>query len=166
MTNPILAGKEVSMSDSFSYYEGELIDFITEALNMKDNLVKRIISSASPSLIQDLRRMGIIIDETYKHTLDNNAVRHTITVHGSTRELLRGQIPISKDDLLQIPNIISKYEGISIEKNRREQDVIIYHKTMDDGITFYVEEIRIGRHELAACTMYKRKKDDSPTLID
>ena len=38
--------------------------------------------------------------------------------------------------------------------------------TMDDGITYYVEEIRLGRHELAASTMYKRKKDDSPTLID
>lgn len=37
---------------------------------------------------------------------------------------------------------------------------------MDDGITFYVEEIRLGRHELASSTMYKRKKDDSPTLID
>jgi hypothetical protein len=30
----------------------------------------------------------------------------------------------------------------------------------------HVEEIRLGRHELAASTMYKRKKDDSPTLID
>jgi hypothetical protein len=30
----------------------------------------------------------------------------------------------------------------------------------------HVEEIRLRRHELAASTMYKRKKDDSPTLID
>ena len=37
---------------------------------------------------------------------------------------------------------------------------------MDEDVTYYVEEIRLGRHELAASTMYKRKKDDSPTLID
>ena len=80
--------------------------------------------------------MGITIDETYRHTLDNSAVRHAVKSHGSPKEVLRGQ------------------------------DVIIYTKTMDDGITFYVEEIRLGRHELAASTMYKRKKDDSPTLID
>ncbi len=57
-----------------------------------------------------------------------------------------------------ISDIVSDYESISTEKNRRGQDVIIYTKTMEDGITFYVEEIRLGRHELAASTMYKRKK--------
>lgn len=48
------------------------------------------------------------IDETYRHTLDNSAVRHAIKSHGSPKEVLRGQ------------------------------DVIIYTKTMDDGITFYI----------------------------
>ena len=41
--------------------------------------------------------------------------------------------------------------------------------TQNDQITlchFCVEEIRLGRHELAASSMYKRKKDNSPTLID
>ena len=61
---------------------------------------------------------------------------------------------------------LASYEALTTEKNRRGQDVIIYTRTMEDGITFYVEEIRLGRHELAASTMYKRKKDDSPTLID
>ena len=67
---------------------------------------------------------------------------------------------------VHIPVIVGSYEALTTEKNKRGQDVIIYTKTMDDGITFYVEEIRLGRHELAASTMYKRKKDDSPTLID
>ena len=85
---------------------------------------------------------------------------------GSPKEVLRGQIPITDDDLMRIPEIVASYEALTTEKNKRGQDVIIYTKTMDDGITFHVEEILLGRHELAASTMYKRKKDDSPTLID
>ena len=50
--------------------------------------------------------------------------------------------------------------------NRRGQDVIIYSKAMNDGVTYYVEEVRLGRHELAASTLYKRKKENSPTLMD
>ena len=72
----------------------------------------------------------------------------------------------SKSDTGGTFNPLLSYESLTTEKNKRGQDVIIYTKTMDDGITFYVEEIRLGRHELAASTMYKRKKDDSPTLID
>ena len=110
--------------------------------------------------------MGITIVETYRHTLDNSAVRHAVKSHGSPKEVLRGQLPITDDDLMRIPEIVASYEALTTEKNKRGQDVIIYTKTMDDGITFHVEEILLGRHELAASTMYKRKKDDSPTLID
>lgn len=154
------------MSDLFTYYEGELKDFIAEALATKDTLLKRVISPASEALISDLQDMGITIDDTWCHTLDNSAVRHTIKSHGSPKEVLRGQIPITDEDLMRIPEIVASYEALSTEKNKRGQDVIIYTKTMEDGVTFYVEEIRLGRRELAASTMYKRKKDDSPTLID
>ncbi|MGM9791124.1 MAG: hypothetical protein ACI3Y4_01825 [Candidatus Cryptobacteroides sp.] len=73
---------------------------------------------------------------------------------------------MTSQDILRIPQLVTSYDTISTEKNKRNQNVIIYSKTMEDGVTYYVEEIRLGRHELAASTMYKRKKDDSPTLID
>lgn len=154
------------MSELFTYYEGELKDFIAEALVTKNTLLKRVISPASEMLISDLHDMGITIDDTWCHTLDNSAVRHTIKCHGSPKEVLRGQIPITDDDLLRIPEIVASYEALSTEKNKRGQDIIIYTKTMEDDVTFYVEEIRLGRRELAASTMYKRKREDSPTLID
>ena len=154
------------MADLFKYYEGDLMDFITESLNTKDKLIKRILAKVNDNLVADLLDIGICIDTSWSHTLDNSAVRHAIKSHGSPREELRGQIPIVDTDLMRIPKIISTYDLISTEKNRRNQDVIIYTKTMDDGVTYYVEEIRLGRHELAASTLYKRKKDDSPTQID
>lgn len=154
------------MINLFSYYVGELKDFIDKALTTKDYLIKIIISDTSESLIHDLGNIGIDIDATFRHTLDNNAVRHVIKRHGNINEEFRGQTPITEEDLLLIPEIVSSYESISTKKNHRGQDVIVYTKTFSDGISYYVEEIRIGRHELAAITMYKRKKDSSPTLID
>ena len=35
----------------------------------------------------------------------------------------------------------------------RDQDIVIYSKEMVDGVTYYVEEARQGRRELAASTM-------------
>lgn len=67
---------------------------------------------------------------------------------------------------MKIPEIVSSYDSISTEKNKRGQDVIIYAKTLADGVTFYVEEIRIRRKELAATTIYKKKKENSPTQIE
>ncbi len=108
--------------------------------------------------MKDLREVGLIIDNSYQHVLDNSALRHIIKTHGSLKEDLRGQIPITEKDFFFIPEIVNSYETISKEINRRGQDVIIYSKTYEDGLIFYVEEIRPGRHELAACTMYKKKK--------
>jgi len=47
---------------------------------------------------------------------------------------------------------------LTTNKNQRGQDVIIYSKDMGNNLTLFVEEIRLKRHELAASTMYKKKK--------
>ena len=154
------------MNKLFSYYEGELAEFISVAMTESKVLIKRVIADVSPSLVESLRKCGLAIDAGWKHTLDNSAVRHTIKMHGSDKEVLRGQMPVTKEDLLLIPYIVDQFDVITIERNRRNQDVIIYAKAMADGITYYVEEVRQGRRELAASTMYKRKKENSPTQMD
>ena len=146
------------MKELFTYYEGDLGDFIDVALATKDKLIKRIISIPIESLIQDLFAKGIEINRFYRHTLDNNAIRHSLNNHGAKREELRGQIPITRQDLLKIPDIVSNYDSLRTDKNKRGQDLIIYSKQFEQDNTYYVEEIRLGRHELAACSLYKRKK--------
>ena len=154
------------MNDLFKYYEGGLRDFIAEALVTKNRLIKRVISPANSKLVSDLQKKGISIDLSYNHILDNNAARHAMKNHGDVWEEMRGQIPLTDEDLLHIPDIVENYESLDTRRNRRNQDIIIYSRTMGQGIIFYVEEIRLGRRELAASTMYKRKKDDSPTQIE
>lgn len=154
------------MNELFSYYAGGLEDFIVDALITKGTLIKRVISNTTPELVNDLRLKGVNIDVSWKHTLDNNAVRHIINSHGTSMEELRGQVCISTSDLLIIPEIINSYDTLTIEMNRRGQDIIIYSKILPVEEVFYVEEVRIGRRELAASTMYKRKKENSPTQMD
>ena len=49
------------------------------------------------------------------------------------------------------------YDEVFTDTNKRNQVVITYVKSYPDGTTYYVEEVRVGRKELAADTMYKRK---------
>ena len=109
-------------------------------------------------MIKELKQKGIEIDTTYRHTLDNSAIRHSLKNHGNKKEELRGQIPVTASDLMKIPEIISSYDSLTTDKNQRGQDVIIYSKDMGNNLTLFVEEIRLKRHELAASTMYKKKK--------
>ena len=117
------------MNNLFKYYEGGLRDFIEEALVTKDRLIKRVISPATQKLVTDLQTKGILIDLSYNHTLDNNAARHAIKSHGEAREEMRGQIPITDEDLLRIPEIVDHYESLETRKNRRNQDIIIYSRS-------------------------------------
>ena len=62
------------MKELFTYYEGDLDVFIAESLITKDALIKRVITIVSDTLISDLNDKGIVIDNTFRHTLDNNAL--------------------------------------------------------------------------------------------
>lgn len=153
------------MNNLFTYYEGDLVDFIDKASKSPGYFIKCVISTVEIDLVEMLCSCGIELDYTWKHTLDNCAVSHILKVHGSDKELLRGQAPVTVTDLVQIHDIVEAYDTIAVEKNRRAQDIIIYSKKVGEVITYYVEEVRLGRHELAASTMYKRKKENSPTLM-
>ncbi|MBO4595493.1 MAG: hypothetical protein J5632_02640 [Bacteroidales bacterium] len=150
----------------FSYYFGCMEDFIAVSLSTKGVLIKRILATVSQRLIDDLHQLGVAIDSSWKHTIDNSAVRHAIKVHGESTEELRGQVKITAADLIGIPEIIAGYDSVRVEINKRSQYVLIYSKSMADGTVIYVEEVRNGRKELATSTIYKRKKENSPTQID
>ena len=63
----------------------------------------------------------------------------------------------TKEDIEAIPQILENYDDLFTHKNRRGQDVVVYSKIYKDGTTTYVEEVRVGRKELAMDTIYKRK---------
>ena len=98
------------------------------------------------------------VDDAFFHVLDNFAVNHIYTKHANQKEILRGQILIEEADFYLITDIVLNFDSVEIEIRTEAKKVIIYTKEYPDCTRTYVEEIRIGRHELAGVTYYKRKR--------
>ena len=151
---------EKRLNNVFNYFTGSVKDLIEATKNKGSKLIKKIISPVSSRLIDELAVKGIIIDNTYNHTIDNNAINHAMNRHGSEKEKLSGQIPVTENDLENIADVIENYDSIETGKNKRGQDNIIYRKGYPDGITIYIEEVRTGRKELAMASIRKQKNGE------
>lgn len=94
----------------------------------------------------------------YKHTIDSFAIRHTYQKHGNAKlEALRGQLPVTREDILRIPEIVASPDEItSLGKDALKNELIRYRKAFN-GTTYYVEEVRNKRGELAAKTLWKTR---------
>ena len=103
-----------------------------------------------------------IID--YDHTIDSYFLKHTLNKHRNDI------IPLERSDYKKIPMIIKKPSNIrwrdgkvNSGKNKNGDSkmragVIKYEKSYKRGRLVYLEEIRKGRRELAAKTMYWQPK--------
>lgn len=131
------------MSNSFSYFDGSLQDFINHISDIKDNRLVKI----------KLASVG-----SFCHVLDNFAVNHILNKHANEKEVLRGQIIIQNSDFELIPEIVAHFDSRSVIKPTEKRRLILYSKTYPDCEHVYIEEIRKGRHELAGVTYYKRKR--------
>ena len=128
-----------------------------------DNTPRSLAAHVSTRLKEDLSSKGLVIDDNYKHVIDNNAVRHTLKKHSGKNEGKRGQIPIVEADFDKIADVVENYDDVEVLPGNTTAQRIIYQKTYADGTVMFVEEQRVGRKELAAVTMWKKK---SPTLTD
>ncbi len=104
-------------------------------------------------------KMLLHIKKGFRRTIDNYAIVHTHNKHGQeSKELRRGEIAVTKDDYLLIPNILENpdviYHG---EKSNIGTDLVKYEKEINGICYFYVEEVRMKRRSLAMKTLYKRK---------
>ena len=116
------------MSTLFEYYLGSLEEFISQARVIGENrLMKtRLVPSSLPEY------------PDYWHVLDNFAVKHIMHRHSGKRERLRGQEPVTCQDLLRISDIVLNADTIEPIQCKNE--------------------VRRGHLELATTTMYKKKK--------
>lgn len=134
-----------------------------QARQSATKLVKKVIAPVSLRLKNDLAAKGVDVDDSYKHVIDNNAIRHALKKHGGQQEVKRGQIPLTDADFDRISDIVENYHTIDIENGKRNDINIRFSKSYEDGTTIYVEEKRDRRKELAMVTMWKTK---NPALTD
>ena len=114
------------MSTLFSYFEGNLEEFLTYIHEIKDNRLVKIRLAPATAL------GDIGIDDSFYHVLDNFAVKHILHRHGGNREFLRGQIPINYSDLLCIHEIFENYDSRTTGKSKNGNPVLIFTKETED----------------------------------
>jgi hypothetical protein len=93
----------------------------------------------------------------YRHIADLYAVRHAFKKHGDQiKESARGQLPITADDIANIPDVITQPDSVILGlKNERGQDLVFSVKAMPDGTLLVVEEVRTGKKALALASLRK-----------
>ncbi|MBF0592623.1 MAG: hypothetical protein HQL02_11105 [Nitrospirae bacterium] len=108
----------------------------------------------------------------YERTIDSNHIKHILIEHSDPkREAARGQRVVTKEDIQKIPEIVESPTKISLGKTKRGLDAIIYEKKIN-GYTYYIEEVRTRKHNIATTTMYIKSEggsnvapsQDTPTL--
>lgn len=154
---------EIKAPSIFQYFTGTLSELIAQAKQSAQGLIKKVIAPISSRLKNDLNSQGLQIDDDYNHVIDNNAIRHTLKKHSGKNEEKRGQIPITDADFENIADVVEHYDGVEVVPGNTSAQRIIYHKAYQDGTVIFVEEQRVGRKELAAVTMWKKK---NPNLTD
>jgi len=135
------------------------IQSVIDAAKQQGNPHARVTLSKAAEWVADAVRERLGIDiSSYQHVIDVDGVRHMFKEHGDdAKERQHGQIGITKRDIQRIPEVIADPDEIKLGgKTRGGKDGIVYSKRMPDGTTFHVAEIRTGRKQLAAHTLYKR----------
>lgn len=133
--------------------------FVESVINSTSNKKQKIeISELDETEANIIKEKTGIDVEGYTHTIDNYSIKHILSQHGDEKvEKSRGQYPVTKDELSKIPDIIKNYDKVeNAGKNKKGLDVIRYEKKYN-GTTYYFEEVRTGRNELMADTMYIKK---------
>ncbi|MBV6342989.1 hypothetical protein [Candidatus Magnetobacterium casense] len=138
---------------------GQLYDSTVENKKERRFLVREALNRVSLGKVSDNNVQAVKkatgIDLTgYERTIDNQAINHILTEHSDPkREAARGQRVVTKEDIKRIPDIVELPDDISLGKTPRGLDTIKYIKKIN-GDVYYVEEVRTGKQNIAAKTMY------------
>ncbi len=93
-----------------------------------------------------------------RHIMDTDSIRHIIKNHARPKELLRGQIPLVREDFLLLPEVFGKPDTIeNAGKTKPGRDTICYRKVIGEYRYCYFEELRTKKNRLAAVTCYEQK---------
>lgn len=133
---------------------------INELLNSSDlrssKKVSKTIGYVSPRFSNLAKQYGYDI-KGYRHTIDNFFINHANNRHSTARtEAARGNVAITTNDILNIAQVYESPDYIIFgTKTKTGNPAIVYAKNMGNA-TVFVEDVRSGKKELAAETLYKK----------
>ena len=141
----------------------DMSEDIKDIYSKKEQFIKLNLSPASDWLIKKEKEVGIDISG-YMHQITTDFMKHTLNNHGDEKsEEQRGNIAITEDDFTNIQSVFEKPDLVVFGLRRKNEDMIIYTKKLEDGTTVYMEEILSSKKNqaLRSKTMYKSKNEIS-----
>lgn len=100
--------------------------------------------------------------ENYNLSFKSDAAKHIIKQHGNDEiESKRGQIAVTEEDFLKIPQIVSEFDDVYLSGNSREGKPSLTFKKEIDNIYYVVNYVSDKHHNLEVQTMYKQKKNSA-----
>ena len=90
----------------------------------------------------------------YSHSISADIVRHIKNRHGEDAD---GQLPVTAEDLVKIPEIIANYDEVrtNLQNPKTGGQRIAYAKRSEDGLLIYLEEYVRSRNNLKGVSMWK-----------
>lgn len=147
-------------------FKANIKPLLRESKKQKHKNNSTSFGKAKPWLVVVSRRNGLEING-FKHSVDVDSLVHINDWHGKGNETNSLQIPVTDEDIENIPDIVNTPDYLVYGlKSDRNLDTIGYLKTFPDGTTYYVEEIKNRAGELAAKTMFRIEGRSSENLVE
>lgn len=93
----------------------------------------------------------------YSREITSEKIRHAVKKHGGSAEAARGQLPLTRNDFLKVPEIARAENVVKVDVGKRQQPLIIYEKPVN-GYLYVVEEVLTGKKTLQFLSMRKLKR--------
>ncbi len=133
----------------------KIIDSVSDKKNRHIEVLRKVSDAEADFLLE---KTGLDL-KGYSHSIDNYSILHILKKHGSKKELQRGQIPVTVEDIRNFPIIVSDYDDVEyVGKSNIGRDTIRFEKSIDGNNVLVFEEMRVGKKLLALSTMYIQKK--------
>jgi len=143
-----------------------LDDLLAAAASAENRQRQVILGAVAPWLVVAARQAGCDL-AGYRHSVDQYSVRHIRRSHGNDKtERARGHLAVTDADFCRIDAILTLPDQVIFGlRTKLGKQGIAYLRRFDDGITFYLEEVRTKRQELAAVSMRKYPATTSSNRI-
>ncbi|MDR3049438.1 MAG: DUF1073 domain-containing protein [Elusimicrobiota bacterium] len=99
--------------------------------------------------------------EGHEHKITNSDIRHIFLEHGDdAREQKRGQIGVTPEDILLIPEITKNYDDVRLSSEKSEnRDILMYEKKIGDKYYYFESVGGKKTPDLRPKSMFIKKRD-------
>lgn len=134
----------------------QFLDFITEAINQKNNNKKLYFGAIGNELAIRIKENTGINVENFNCSLSAYEIKKILKDHGNdSKERQRGQRAVTQDDFLEIPNVILEADEIKLsEKEYNGKPAIEFKKRKDNERKTVVAVVSDDHMDLFVQTSY------------